>query len=401
MFLAIAAVLIVAVLIAALFATGILSTKGGGGSGTSGTPSTTALSVANAYANTTVGGPWSVDALYGFDLTVTHTISLQPYDTNPLCTSSGTQNYTVTGTSAPYDDGTFTTWLVGYLNASGQLAVVVSGNAVVAHYAVWGGASNHCSGIYPGPSAISTSGVSSEQAAAAARANGTIASFIAAHPAADARALLIAGQWTIDYTTCDFFYDPGAPALGANLEFNVNATDGAFSPLFTNLPSANCAEQFWYGQNIPAADLFAVGDPVRGTCATGSTFATNGCLAGDFTYQLTVGTSYLSFGGVIFNVDTSTGPLYNVPSPGGFSVVAPSKTILAQVAIPGGASMTTNGGVETFGVGESRANLLVAGDTIVLDMGTADPAGMGLGFSATISVLINGGMVFTPVVPLP
>src|SRR5580658_5028567 len=66
----------------------------------------------------------------------------------------------------------------------------------------------------------------------------------------------------------------------------------------------------------PIGSAFATGHPTGGTCAAGSAQTlgaapiTGGCKAGDFTYTLTVETSTVSMGSVLFEVRTGSGTVY-------------------------------------------------------------------------------------------
>jgi len=399
--LAIVTVVVVVIVVVALFATGILSTKGGGSS--SGTSSDIALAAANAYAKTVSGGPWSISGLVGIDLSITHTLSLLNGLSPSYCTLLGTQNYTIPASSGTYSNGNLATWLVGYINASSTLDVVVSNGQVVAHLEEVGPLSgNHCSGTYPGPAPLNTTGISSVTAASTALSDKNVSAFVAAHPTADARMFLFDGEWNIDYTTCDYFYDPGAPAQGAEVDAAVNVATGKLDVNYTeSLTSAVCLDRFWYGQQIPASDLFAATNPIRGTCPAGSTFATQGCLAGDFTYRLSIETSYIPFGSIHFSVDTKNGSSYNLTGPGGFTVLTFQGTVAAQRGIPSGQQMTMmDGNFLVYGQGVQGGSLLPTNDTILLDMGTSNPAGLGLTFSDFIPSQVLYGPS-TPPVPLP
>jgi hypothetical protein len=124
---------------------------------------------------------------------------------------------------------------------------------------------------------------------------------------------------------------------------------------------------------------------VSGICAAGSTFATKGCLAADFTYTLTVESSTVTFSSVLFEVKTSSGAVAAVVGTAGFSALSISGAIAAQQAVAGGIAMPSvfaiygaspicNGGA--CSTSTPLTNLY----TIVIDMGTANPAGTGLTF---------------------
>ncbi|MGP8075655.1 MAG: hypothetical protein ACLP8Y_02820 [Thermoplasmata archaeon] len=368
------------VVVLALFASGVLTTKGGGGGAIQGESSASALAVANAYAKTFPGGPWNISGLAGLHLTTAHTLSLLGSGSLSTCAMEGTQNYTVSASSGNYSSGNFPVWEVDYFNASGTLNLLVVGSQVVAHLLEVG--PGHCTSLRLGPTLLNTSGISSVAAAPAALSYNNLSGFAAAHSQADAQAVLRGGEWWFTYTSCDLFYDTGAPAAGAAAEAGVSTATGRLDPNATYFDAMTvCALRYWYGQEIPPSSLFAVGNPMGGTCPMGFTFATDGCLAGDYTYWLTIETSYLDFVGVQLSVDTSTGATYNLPaaSPGGFSILNPEEEVAAQSPIAGSHPMQSYG-FTVWNSGVSPTDLLPTNDTILIDMGTLNPTGMGLTF---------------------
>jgi len=126
----------------------------------------------------------------------------------------------------------------------------------------------------------------------------------------------------------------------------------------------------------PIGSAFAVGNPVAGVCASGATFATAGCLAGDFTYNITIEGSTVTFGSVLFQIETPSGAV-DIEHGGepGFSIDRNTGVLAAQYATTGGA-MNMTGGWTYFG-GVNSSTPLTALYSILVDVGTVDPAHQG------------------------
>jgi flagellin-like protein len=145
----------------------------------------------------------------------------------------------------------------------------------------------------------------------------------------------------------------------------------------------------------PIGSAFTVGpnpSPGSAKCAAGGTFATTGCLAGDYTYTLTIESSSVNFGNVLFQVKTAAGANYVATGSGGFSVLNITGKVAAQFAAPGNAMAMTSGGFSVYSATAGTCGItavLCSASTslsnlysIVIDMGTANPAGQGLTFTA-------------------
>lgn len=151
----------------------------------------------------------------------------------------------------------------------------------------------------------------------------------------------------------------------------------------------------------PVGRAFAVGDPRAGTCADGSTYASTGCVAGDFTYTLTVEQSTVAFGNVLFEVIiASNGSTVVAPTPGGFSVLTATgvPTLVAQSPQSRTLSMGS-----TFaypgGVVNAQTPLPTGLYMILIDMGHGPGAAPDEGY-ALLATLTNGVSGFAGV-PLP
>ena len=127
----------------------------------------------------------------------------------------------------------------------------------------------------------------------------------------------------------------------------------------------------------PIGAALAVGYPILTICPSGDTFATNGCLAGDYSYTLVIEQSTVDFGNVLFEVKIPAGTGYVPTGPGGFSVMNISGGIVAQTPISNGHWMLMNDTFATYAVGISTSTPLTNLYTIVIDMGTLSPDGQG------------------------
>jgi len=145
--------------------------------------------------------------------------------------------------------------------------------------------------------------------------------------------------------------------------------------------------------STPIGTAFAAGHPVTGTCAAGSSQTlgaaaiTGGCKPGDFVYTLTVESSTVSLGSVLFEVRTSAGVAYAAGgASSSFSVVDVTSHV-AAISVTGstmamtstwqGYGLTTT--APTYKASTPITNLHI----IVVDMGSASvTTGQGLKFVA-------------------
>jgi len=146
--------------------------------------------------------------------------------------------------------------------------------------------------------------------------------------------------------------------------------------------SVETGRQTPFSPNLPLGTAFAVGDAVEGTCPAGSTFDMNGCGAGDFQYTATVEASIVTFGDVAFELLTLTGSVVTGTGGLGFTVFNGSGVLLAQHALSGG-PMSMSSASWTYASGTSSSTPLVLYDTVVIDVGTVYPVGLGYYFVAS------------------
>jgi hypothetical protein len=136
--------------------------------------------------------------------------------------------------------------------------------------------------------------------------------------------------------------------------------------------------------STPIGSAFAADSPAAANRCTGAGAPTVGCLAAnDYYYTLRVEESTVTFASVLFQVKVPIGTVYSVTTEGGFNMLNPvSHTVAAYnlsasgaLAVPSSASWVYFPGTGVFG-GSSLTNLY----TIVIDMGSLNPAGQGYVF---------------------
>ncbi|HYA56969.1 MAG TPA: archaellin/type IV pilin N-terminal domain-containing protein [Thermoplasmata archaeon] len=135
--------------------------------------------------------------------------------------------------------------------------------------------------------------------------------------------------------------------------------------------------------STPIGSAFSMGAAVSSTCSVGAggTVATKGCTQGDFIYTLTVETSTVSLGSVLFEVKTAAGGVVSTgANAGGFAVEplaggtpACYSAIAATTALVMSAVCTTTG---TYTSATPLTNVF----NVIVDMGTTT-ATTGLGYS--------------------
>ena len=150
--------------------------------------------------------------------------------------------------------------------------------------------------------------------------------------------------------------------------------------------------------NTPIGSAFTAGNPIASTCAAGSAqtippvaATTGGCKVADFIYTLTVESSTVSFGSVLFEVKTSSGSIFAGAASSSFALLSISGTVAADFTTGVGMAMTTtwagyNAAASVCAVAAnscSTSSSLTNLYTIVIDMGSATATtGQGLSFVA-------------------
>src|SRR5580658_1465041 len=127
---------------------------------------------------------------------------------------------------------------------------------------------------------------------------------------------------------------------------------------------------------------FAVGNPTLLLCGAMNIPFQNGCRAGDHLYDLTVESSPLEMGNVAFRVQTSAGTVDIVTGGDpGFGILNSTGAMAASwTSLNGSMAMPTS--AWTYSIGVAATTPLTNLYTIVVDLGSADPMGQGLTFSA-------------------
>jgi hypothetical protein len=387
------AVVVVVIVVAAAVLAGtiLLSGSGSGGGSVSTESSAAAMSTSNSFVSGMSGGPWHLVAIAGIDLTTTYSNDTQPTGPSGNCTISDYTGINLPGYTGNYSDGSLADWAFEYANAaeSSETEILVQGGQAKVVEEVGG---PECDLGSSGSVSLPTNIVSSTEAATALLTTANISTFVRHNPSANADFILfpfglllgeeIGLQWTVIYTTCDLESPSSGPAQGAFAYGDVNATSGAVQGS-TYEAAENCSfpTNTTPPPSTPIGTAIAVANPVVSTCPAGSTFAANGCLAGDYTYTLTVEQSTVELGNVLFEVRTASGGLYAPNGPGGFSVMNIADSVEAQYPVPTDYSMVMTAPFSEFGSGVTNTTPITSIDSIVLDMGPTDPLGTGLTFT--------------------
>ncbi len=131
--------------------------------------------------------------------------------------------------------------------------------------------------------------------------------------------------------------------------------------------------------NAPIGGAFTAGNPIAGTC--GTPLAGKACTSGHAIYTLTIESSTVTFGSVLFQVKTPSGSV--LPNSGQFSIVTSSNAVAATETVTGGLSMATTWTTVNATLGLSSGSPLTSVYTIVVDLGqTASISGAGDTFNA-------------------
>ncbi|MGP8076421.1 MAG: hypothetical protein ACLP8Y_06805 [Thermoplasmata archaeon] len=126
---------------------------------------------------------------------------------------------------------------------------------------------------------------------------------------------------------------------------------------------------------------FVEGNPVAGTCPGGGRVTTSGCLAGDYVYNLSIEGSIITFGEVLFHIDTATGTVYVASGNySGFAILNATGSMAAHYQAESGVMNMTSGWDYANGVESSTP--LTTMYNIVVDFGTINPHGQGYTFVA-------------------
>ena len=384
---AVGAVVVVVVIVVILLFAGIIPglSSSSSSSKTSGSTASeqSAASSASSFASGVSGGPWSLVFAAGVvsvDGISTNVSNLYGNASCPL-KDSAISKLTAPGFNGTYYNGQAEAWLLGFYSSAGggSALLLFVAHGVTAEVGEMGGPGCYFSAIsHPlGPGLID-----STTAASAADATTAGSAFIAAHPHANASYALTTqsyvkngtstntSEWLIEYDSC-------ASSVLETFVATVFATNDTV--LGDTTYSGTCSGL------TPIGSAFSAANPITSTCPTGDTYAANGCAAGDYTYTLTVEVSTVSFSSVLFEVRTAAGRVLNVTPAGGFSVMSIAGAVAAQSTAATEMLMLApfsiyGAGTTCNGAACGPTTPLTSLYTILIDMGTASPVGLGYSF---------------------
>lgn len=347
----------------------------------------TADGLATAFAVSAPGGPWTFNSATGWGLTDAYTFTGIPA-IGPGCTlTGGTDALPIATQGGNYSDGLFSAWGFAYANSTRTSLLIVEvsdGRASEVGHVVAG---TSCHFPFPPLGSLGAASLDSPQIAQKVYADPVVSSYLRNHTTSNASFTLewaesgVGPSWTATFTTCNPL-DPasGGPTIGPSATVQFNATTGvritnASTPLL-----AGCARP------APATlpylpGNFTAGDPVLSTCPAGDTYASNGCLGGDYVYSLPILSSNATFGGVAFRVPSAGFGEVVVEGVGGFSILNASDDLVAQ-SIPLKTLLMLDDFTPLPATQMDRSSPLSTVFTIVIDMGSTSPAGQGYTFVA-------------------
>lgn len=127
----------------------------------------------------------------------------------------------------------------------------------------------------------------------------------------------------------------------------------------------------------------SVGNPSAGSCPARDTFVMDGCAAGEYVYNITIESSTVPFGSIVFHVATQIGTPY-APKLGasGFSILNASGAISAQYATTGGPMSMS--GDWTYSGGATDSTAVTQLYTILVDVGRVSIHGLRYSFVANL-----------------
>jgi hypothetical protein len=382
-------VVVIVVVLALLFSGAIPGFKLGGGSSSSGPTLTSfksALSNANSSA-TSRGGSWVVIAAVGVDSVVALSLpsglpgllglscpvanqpsSIPSLPANTGSYSSGDQSGWV---FFLFQSSTSTLLLVLVIGSSTTTLGTITGASCFTDYNYFTGAT----GAIDSPAA--TSAVASDASAFTSKFSqaSSVLFFISGYSISEGGTPVTSGPvWSVSYTNCSLAATTGA---GSEFSASVNGTSGAVT---NNGGTRSIAcSQFSISpptqQTNPLGSAFAFGAPqeITGTSSTNSM----GCATGDYCYVISIAYAGggLTYSNVGLEVRTAAGATYTGTLQFTFA------TIVGASAATCSANVCNNGGTTpgwTYGTGYSGASGISSGMTVVADMGTSNPSGLGL-----------------------
>lgn len=374
---AIVAVVVTAVL---LISVGLLVTAGTA----SRTTGAVSFYAARSMARSELGpGNWSLFYVVGSDLWNGTSLPTSMSTAPAGCTVSTYPKVLPSTLEIPayrgdLSDGGAVVWIFEYGDAArvSEAGVVVVNGAVAEAITMSG---TTCGVVFTGVSPIPSGAVDSFTAAQAIDAAGANY-FLATNRTGVSLIMTLFGGftsvapplssgWTFSYSPCSGLLtgNQSGPTNGVGFLGSVNATTGAV--LTASEQSVDCMP---FNTTVPPGiyDAVSFGSPmvVVGS-GTGGSLASQGCASGDYCYALRLTSTQMNVtpNDMSLWIQDSTG----VPSlvPHGYAFLDPQGNVLVYSTSPIESAWTS-------GIGTGTA-LLVAGDTLEIDMGSSNPAGMG------------------------
>ena len=375
----------IAVVVLSLLATGVLpglvAHSGSPGPGAALGSEQVAVSNASQYAAGVGPGPWTLAFVEGVDATVAFSTPASDLLGNASCPLSGGTSTTLTASAwtGNYSVGLSGGWLVALSTPGpplGLLIVWVTASGVANLGEESGAGCYLASVIHPIPNGL----LNSPAAASVAATTPDGAAFVRANPSANAEYELTnqsyasehgvavnAPQWIVQFSDCvGGQYDDFSSDLFANNGTVISAAvfDGG------SCSSTNA---------LPLGSAFAFGSVSDGTCPSGDTYAANGCAAGDATETVGIAGSSVTFGNVLFAVQSADGENLTITGPGGFSILTDHGAVAAQTVAGSSLAMSASwsiyGAPSVCGAGCGPTTPLTPVDAILIDFGASSPFG--------------------------
>lgn len=255
--------------------------------------------------------------------------------------------------------------------------------------------------------------IDSSQAEQAAYAAGEQA-FVTAHPGGTAALTITPGfafggvslssRWEVLYQACappaNASTAPSGPPV-PTFNASINSVTGqVIAHNITQMPCGNVGLLSSIGTpggggSTPLGTAFGMGSPTLFQGTSSGVFPP--CAPGDYCYAVPIvaAVAGLEASNVLFQVETSTGGLYTLPSAGGVSIQDLSGAAVVKAPVAAGpffmTAWTPGGGAYT-----TASVQLTSTMTVEVDLGSANPAGQGLslvatgvsGYSGTVSITL-------------
>lgn len=334
-------------------------------------------------------GSWSIVNAFGLDLWngTTETATAGGYP--PNCTIRSQPAVPPTELVVPayrgdLSNGTAVVWILEYFQPTPQTlaAVLVVGGVVIELVTISG---PRCSllpsGLQLAPwSPVDSSvaaqalGRSGAEAFLATDRNGTSLTMSLFAPLVVNGTLTSPSQWVFTYSPCSGLLQGNltGPTNGPEFFGVVNATSGGV--LNATTTTVNCQSSGTVPPPNPPPALFDVfglsGAGVVLGPGNGGTIASQGCTSRDYCYELTVtfAEQNVSPSDMAISVVNGSSALPS-PVPRGYAFLDPSGRVLVY-SLGSSASSWTNGTA-------NETTPLTAGDRLMIDMGSVQPAGLG------------------------